>query len=166
MFFPLCSGSAIQDLFQPERQKCVHCPAGAYNPQFCSDSLRANPLAQVCWASRHTEVPWSCTCSVGAAGRHPQQEERQVNEGAVSEPGWQWHSRCCVSVKRVLLIWMWHLSRLSEDDRCLSAPGTNITALWGWHRQAQPNQTGDVRFSENHQKTAWRDPGSTAHLLP
>ena len=32
---------------------------------------------------------------------------------------------------RVLLISMWHLSRLSEDDRCPSAPGTNNTALWG-----------------------------------
>ena len=128
-----------------------------------SHLLGTNPLAQVCWVSRHTEVPWSCTCSMGAAGRPPQQKEGQVNEGAVSKPGWL--SAVWV-FQRVLLIWMWHLPRLSEDDRCLSAPGTNSIALWGWHRQAQPNQTGDVRFSENHQKTAWRDPESTTHLLP
>lgn len=56
--------------------------------------------------------------------------------------------------KPVLVLWMWHLSRLSEDDRCLSAPGTNNTALWGWQKQVQPSQSGEVPISGNNWKNS------------
>lgn len=56
--------------------------------------------------------------------------------------------------KLVLVLWMWHLSRLSEDDRCLSAPGTNNTALWGRQKQAKPSQSEEVLLSGNNRKNS------------
>lgn len=100
VLFPLCSGSTIQAPFQAREVETCSLPSRCLQPAMLrrdpsSHLLGSNPLAPVCWASQHTRVPLVLYLQCGnmgwqgGAARCLQQEEGQVHEGAVSEPGWQ-----------------------------------------------------------------------------
>lgn len=92
-----------------------------------------------------------CFCSSWQEGLCP--GRRQQEWLGLSQPGND-STVTALSVQIVLVLWMWHLSRLSGDDRCLPAPGTNNTALWRWQKQPQPNQSREVPISGNTQKNS------------